>query len=91
MIKKYITQTNIILFLWGPILIAISWYYPEYTRYYLYFSIILIIPIVIFSMIKQRKEDKLYGTTKFRSSIYRMLFMAVVLGIFFLATKMSYI
>ena len=90
MIKKYITPTSII-FLWGLILIAISLLYPEYTRYYLYLSVILIIPISTINLIKQRKEDKLNGTNEFRSSIYRMLFVAVVLLAFFLITKQDYI
>jgi L-asparagine transporter-like permease len=90
MIKKYITPTSII-FLWGLILIMISLLYPEYTRYYLYLSIIVIIPIAIISLIKQRKEDKVNDTKEFQSSIYRMLFMAVILGVFFFITKMNHI
>lgn len=90
MIKKYVTPTSII-FLWGLILVAIPLLSPEYTRYYLLLSIIVIIPTAIISLIKQRKEDKLNDTTEFQSSIYRMLFMAVILGVFFFITKMNYI
>ncbi|PXY47274.1 hypothetical protein DMB68_09040 [Flavobacterium hydrophilum] len=82
---------NIALFLWGLILVTISLLYPEYTRYYLYLSIIVIIPTAIISLIKQRKEDKLNGTKEFQSSIYRMLFLVVILGVFFFITKMNYI
>lgn len=88
--KKYLTLPNIIIFFWGPILVTISLLYSEYTRYYLYLSIGLLIPIIIFSMIKQRREDKLNDTKKFQSSIYRMLFMAVILGVFFLFTRTNY-
>ena len=87
--KKYITETNITLFLWGPILIAISSFYPDYTRYYLYLSIIVLIPLTVFKMIKQRREDKLNNTTEFQSSIFRMLFMAVLLVVFFFITKQN--
>ncbi len=90
MIKKYFTSTSII-FLWGLILVATSLLYSEYTRYYLYLSIIVIIPIMIYSLIKQRKEDKLNDTTEFQSSIYRMLFLAIILGVFLFITKMNYI
>lgn len=91
MVKKYITQTNIILFLWGPILIAISSFYPDYTRYYLYLSIIVLIPFTVFKIIKQRKEDKLNGTKEFQSSIYRILFVAVVMVVFYFLTKQNHI
>jgi len=90
MTKKYVTPTSII-HLWGLILVTISLLYPEYTRYYLCLSIIVIIPIAIISLIKQRKEDKLNDTTEFQTSLYRMLFFAVALGVFFLMTKMNYI
>jgi hypothetical protein len=87
--KKYITQTNITLFLWGPILIVISSFYPGYTRYFLYLSIIVIIPLTVIKMIKQRKEDKLNNTKEFQSSIYRMLIMALLLVVFFFITKQN--
>ena len=89
MVKKYVTPTTITL-LWGLILVTITLLYPEYTRYYLYLSIIIMIPLAIIHLIKQRKEDKLNDTKEFQSSIYRMLFMAVVLVVFFLITKMNY-
>jgi 4-hydroxybenzoate polyprenyltransferase len=91
MMKKYSTPINIAFFLWGLLLLAVSKLYPEYVRYYLYFSIIVIIPIMIVNLIKQRKEDKVNGTRTFQASIYRMLIMAVVLGLFFLITKQNYV
>ena len=87
MIKKYITPVNIIFFLWGPILIVISEFYGEYVRYFLYLSIIAIIPIMVFNLIKQRKEDKFI----FRQSIYRMLSMAAVLVVFYFLTHQKHI
>lgn len=90
MMKKYITPTSII-FLWGLILVAVSLLFPEYTRYYLYLSIIVIIPIAVISLIKQRREDKINDTALFKSSMYRMLFMAVVLGVFFFIIKQNHI
>lgn len=91
MVKKYIRPINIALFVWGLLLLTISVYQKEYTRYYLYLSIIVIIPIMIFSLIKQRKEDKLNNTKEFQLSIYRMLFMVVILGVFYFITKQNHI
>lgn len=92
MIKKYITQTNITLFLWGPILMAISWFYPDYARYYLYLSIIVLLLVMVFKIIKQRKDDKLNDTREFQASIYKMFFMVVVaLIVFFFITKQNHI
>ena len=88
--KKYITATSI-FFLWGLILLAISKWYYEYTRYFLYLSITVIIPIMILNLIKQRKEDKRNDTSVFKSSILIMLFMAVVVGILFILTKQNHI
>jgi len=89
--KKYSTTINIIFFFWGLLLLAVSSFYPEYVRYYLYFSIIVIIPIMIIDLIKQRKKDKVEGTALFQASIYRMLIMAVVLGLFFFITQQNYV
>lgn len=86
--EKYITQTNITLFLWGPILLVISRFYPDYTTYYLYLSIIVMIAFMVLKMIKQRKEDKLNNTQEFRASVYKMFFMMLVaLIVFFFITK----
>lgn len=89
--KKYITPINIAMFLWGLILITISEVYRDYTRYFLYLSIIIVIPLIIVNMIKQRKEDKINNTKEFQASIYRMLIMAVMLAVFFFITKQYYI
>ncbi len=67
--KKYITPINLVVFIWGLILITISEVYRDYTRYFLYISILVIIPISIINLIKQRKEDKRNGTKEFQSSI----------------------
>jgi predicted permease len=91
MIKEYITPINIIFILWGLILQTISWFYPDYTRYYLYLSIIVLIPFTVFKMIKQRKEDKLNDTREFQASIYRMLIMAAVLVVFYFLTHQKHI
>lgn len=88
--KKYITPTSII-FLWGLILLAISKWYYEYTRYFLYLSIVVIMPIMIVNLIKQRKEDKRNNTNIFRNSILRMLFIAVVMGSLFFLTQQNHL
>lgn len=89
--KKYITPISIAMFLWGLILITISEVYRDYTRYFLYLSIIIVIPLIIVNMIKQRKEDKINNTKEFKASIYRMLIMAVMLAVFFFMTKQYYV
>jgi 4-hydroxybenzoate polyprenyltransferase len=89
--KKYSTPINIFILLWGFVLIVISELYSEYVRYYLYLSLIIMIPIMIWNLIKQKKNDKVEGTKEFQFSIYRMLFMAVVLVIMFYMTKQNHI
>ncbi|OXB00679.1 hypothetical protein B0A81_20610 [Flavobacterium plurextorum] len=89
--KEKIAAPVSIIFLWGLILIAITEWYYEYVRYYLYVSIAVIIPIMIWNLIKQKKKDKISGTREFQSSIYRMLIMAVVLIIIFYITKQEHI
>ncbi|MEG0849375.1 MAG: hypothetical protein RSD71_14165 [Flavobacterium sp.] len=89
--KEKIAAPVSIIFLWGLILIAITEWYYEYARYYLYVSIAVIIPIMIWNLIKQKKKDKINGTREFQSSIYRMLIMAVVLIIIFYITKQEHI
>lgn len=91
MMKKLIKPIYIVIFLWGLILNSISWFYPDYTRYYLILSIIVITPLAIIEMIKMKKEDKLNETTLFKEAIYRMLIMSVVLGIIFVITKQNHI
>ncbi|MDR7371535.1 hypothetical protein [Flavobacterium aquidurense] len=87
--KEYTRPINIAIFFWGLLLLIISNFYPDYARYYLYLSIIVIIPVAIFNLIKQRKQDKINDTTVFQSSIYRMLIMAVLLAAFFFLTKQN--
>jgi len=87
--KKYITPIKIISSLWVLPLIFIPREYSEYLRYYLYGSITIMIPFMIFNLIKQRREDQLNGATMFKSSIYRMLIIAVILIVFFFITEQS--
>lgn len=89
--KKLITPINIAIFFWGLILIAISQLYPDYTRYYLYLSIAVIVPLTIVNLVKEKKEDKLNNTENFKFSIYRMLFMVVILCVFFFITKQNHL
>lgn len=87
MIKSLITPVNIAFFFWGLILVALSQVYPEYTRYYLYASILVIIPFMVVNLVKQKKEDKRNQTTTFKSSIYRMIILGSILLIFFFITR----
>ncbi len=91
MVKKYTTPLNIIFFLWGVILLAVSWFYPDYTRYYLYLSILIIIPVATAHLMKERRMDKINNTTDFKSSIFRMLILALVLVVIFFITKQNHL
>ena len=75
----------------GSILLFINQYYYEYVRYYLYISIIVIFPIMIWNLIKQWKKDKVEETKEFKPSIFRMLIMAVVMIVIFFITKQNHI
>lgn len=83
MIKKVLSPINIAIFFWGLVLIAMSELYPEYTRYYLYLSILVAVPILVLKLIRVRKEDKINDTDHFRFSMYNVLISAVILGILF--------
>lgn len=91
MIKKILTPATIAIFLCGAILLLINQYYYEYVRYYLYISIIVIFPIMIWYLIKQWKKDKVEETKEFKSSIFRMLIMTVVMIVIFFITKQNHI
>jgi hypothetical protein len=83
-IKKNIASISIILIFVLSQVIGLI--YPEYYRYFMYLGLILVTPIVILGLIKQRKEDKLNGTQNFQSAISRMLIIAVILGVFYFIT-----
>lgn len=91
MIKKIVTPVNVIFLFWGLVLVTFSESYPQYTRYFLYASILFILPVMIVNLVKQRKEDKQNGTIKFQSAVYRMLFMAALLVIMYFITKQNHI
>lgn len=88
---KHVTTTNIIFVLWGIVLLCLTELYYEYVRYYLYVSIIVIIPFTIWNLIRQKKEDRAEGTNEFKFSIYRMMIVAVVLGFMFFITRQNHI
>ncbi|SFD89895.1 hypothetical protein [Flavobacterium phragmitis] len=89
--KKYITVVNIVFFLWGIVYILISEFFRDYVRGYLYLSIGVIIPFMIWDLIKKRKKDKIEGTKDLYNSINRMMIMAVVLVVFFVITKQNHL
>lgn len=64
--KKNSAAQVSIIFLWGLILIAITEWYYEYVRYYLYASIAVIIPIMIWNLMKQKKRTKLMEQESFK-------------------------
>lgn len=87
MTKKLITPMNIFVFLWGIVLLVISKFYNEYTRYYLYTAILVMISIVIINLIKQRKEDKKDGTEHFKISLFNILIATVIMAVLFFLIK----
>jgi len=52
----------------------------EYIRYYLHFSTIVMIPMLISKLIK---GDKVNDTENFKFSMYNILISGVILGILF--------
>jgi uncharacterized membrane protein len=91
MIKRIFSPATIAVHLWGTGLLIINEYYYEYLRTYLNDSILIIIPIAIWNLVQKRKIDKVEETQEFKSSIYRMLFMAIVMIVIFFATKQNHI
>lgn len=90
MIKKYLTLTNIISFFWIAVLFLISQFYPDYKRYSLYVSIIIMIPFIIVNLVKKRREDKTNGTENFKLSIYNIVIAMVFVGILFFLINSNY-
>ncbi|SMO49027.1 hypothetical protein SAMN06265220_1011195 [Flavobacterium nitrogenifigens] len=91
MIKRIFTPATIAVHFWGIGLLIINEYYYEYLRFYLYVSILLIIPIALWNLVQKRKKDTVEETQEFKSSIYRMLFMAIVMIVIFFITRQNHI
>ncbi|KAF2080848.1 hypothetical protein [Flavobacterium sharifuzzamanii] len=91
MVKKILAPATIAIFFWGIGLLLINQYYYEYVRYYLYISILVIFPFMVWNLIKQWKKDKVEETNEFKTSIFRMLIMAVVMIVIFYVTKQNHI
>jgi len=83
MIKKYITLPSFITLFCIIINCVIALTFPEYTRYFLYVSILVLIPFIIVDLIKKRKEDKNNDTENFKFSVYNILISIVILGVLF--------
>jgi len=86
--KKYIPSISITLVLISCQVLGLI--YREYSTSFLYLGLILITPIVIFSMIKQRKEDKLNGTKIFQTSITGLLIAQVIFGVCYFILMQNY-
>lgn len=91
MIKKVLTPATIAVFFWGIGSLLLNVYYYEYLRPYMYISLAVIFPIMVWNLIKQRKEDKNQGTEEFKHSISRMVIMAMIMIIIFCITKQNHI
>ena len=81
MLKQYITLSGVISFSLILMSFLVSFIYPEYTRYFYYVAIIIMIPFIIVDLIKKRKEDKIEGTQHFKLSIYNILIAAAIMGV----------
>lgn len=91
MLRQYITLPTIIsLFLTLSVLL-VSFVLPEYTRYFYYGAIVIMIPFVISDLIKKRKEDKIEGTEHFKFSIYNILIAAAIMGVLFFLIYSGYL
>lgn len=91
MIKKVLTPATIAIFFWGIILLILNEKFYEYVRYYLYLSIIVVFPIMIVNMVKQRNNDKIHGTKELHHAVNRMMIFAVILVIMFAITKQNHV
>ncbi|WP_264537618.1 hypothetical protein [Flavobacterium sp. N1736] len=87
--KKYITLKNIGIF-YILILLGTSFAFPEYNRYVSYSAIVIMVPLLILKLVKQREEDKVNGTQNFKFSIYNVLMAAVFMGILFYLIHSNY-
>jgi len=83
MIKQYITLSRIVFIFLMVILLTVSFLSPEYSRFFTYGAIVIMIPFIIYDLISKRKEDKRDGTKHFQLSIYNLLIAAVMMGVFF--------
>ncbi|KUJ62337.1 hypothetical protein AR687_07700 [Flavobacteriaceae bacterium CRH] len=91
MIKNYYTPFRIILILGFLFHIAVSQIWGrEYARYYMYLLILIMIPFLIFELVKQRREDKATGTQNFKLSMYSILITVVIVGILFFLINSNY-
>lgn len=83
MIKKYITSIAIVPYFCILMTCIGTIFYPAHTRIFSYISIVIMIPLLIFELIKKRKEDKLEGTKHFQHSVYNILIAAAMIGVLF--------
>ena len=88
MMKKYIPSISITLILISCQVLGLI--YREYTTSFLYLGLILITPMVIFMLIKLRKEDKLNGTKNFQTSITGLLIAQVIFGVCYFILMQNY-
>ncbi|WP_294961794.1 hypothetical protein [uncultured Flavobacterium sp.] len=91
MMKKVLKPGFIAIFLWGIGLLLINQSYHEYVRYYLYLSLIVIFPFMVWNLTKEWKKDKVEETKEFRTSIFRMLIMMAFMIIVFFITRQNHI
>lgn len=90
MIKKQFTLPLFISLLLIILLFIIAIVAPEYSRYFMYFSIIIMIPVIIYDLIKKRKEDNRNGTQFFKFSIYNILISILIMGFLFFLISQNY-
>ncbi|WP_289659680.1 hypothetical protein [Flavobacterium panacagri] len=89
--KKYFTPINTAFILWSILLITIATFFRDNMRLFLYLSITVFIPFVIWDILKQSKKFKTEGTKDIYNSINRMVIIAVVLVIIFAMAEQNYL
>lgn len=89
MIKK-LSRINIPYFILLLALMIFSSIFSEYKMYFTYGAVVIMFVLLIFDLIKIRKEDKADGTDNFKLSLYNVLCTLVFIGILFYLINSNY-
>lgn len=90
MLKQYLTLPSIISLFLIVMVLIVSLVFPEYVRYSYYGAIVIMIPFIIFDLIRKRKEDKIDGTEYFKISVYNIFIAAAMMVVLFFLINSNY-
>lgn len=90
MLKQYLTLPSIISLFLIVIVFIVSLVSPEYIRYSYYGVIVIMVPFIIFDLIRKRKEDKIDGTEYFKISVYNIFIAAAMMVVLFFLINSNY-